>query len=259
VAVAGMLVIAMTGTAQATSDPRMNSSSYSVIESEIGGIGDFGESSASYSLKPGTDDGGATLGEAAAGNSSSASYQSNAGFNTTAQPGLILNISTSSVNLGTLSTAAASTGTAQFYVRDYTSSGYNVYMFGSAPTYNGHPLTALTSDTAWTSNTEEFGVNLVSNSSVPGSANPVCQASGFCYFSQAAGDGSTGTYGTSRPYTVTNKFRFPFPATTGEVMANSPQTSGETDYVISMLAGISTATPGGVYQGNITLVATGSY
>jgi hypothetical protein len=247
------------GTARATTDPTMNSSSYSVTESEVGGIGDFGESSSNYSLKPGVDDGGATLGESAAGNSSSASYQSNAGFNTTSAPGLMLNISASSVALGVLSTGAASTGTAAFSVRDYTSSGYNVYIFGTAPTYGGHPLTALTSDTAWASNTEMFGVNLVSNGTVAGSANPVCQAAGFCFFSQAAGDGSTGSYGSTRPYTIANSFRFPFPSTTSEVIAHSPQSSGETDYTMSVMAGSSTLTPAGSYQGNITIVATGSF
>jgi hypothetical protein len=243
----------------ASSDPTMTSSNYSATETEVGGIGDFNESSTNYSLKPGTDDGGATLGEAATGNSSSASYQSNSGFNTTAQPGLMLNISSSSVNLGVLSTGAASTGTAAFSVRDYTSSGYSVYMFGTAPTNSGHAMAALTSDTAWSSNTEEFGVNLVSNGSVAGSLNPACQATGFCYSTQVAGDGSTGSYGSSRPYTIANSFRFPFPATTSEVVAHAPQSSGETDYVMSLMAGISTLTPGGAYQGSITLVATGSY
>jgi hypothetical protein len=253
------LALALGDCAWATSDPSMNSTSYSATETQVGGIGDFNESSTNYSLKPGTDDGGATLGEAATGNSSSTNYQSNSGFNTTAQPGLMLNITSASVNLGILSTSGASTGTAAFSVRDYTSSGYNVYMYGTTPTYGGHSLAALTSDTAYTSNTEMFGVNLVSNGTVGGSANPACQATGFCYSTQVAGDGSTGTYGSTRPYTIANSFRFPFPATTGEIIAHAPQSSGETDYVMSVMAGISTLTPGGSYQGNITLVATGSY
>jgi hypothetical protein len=228
-------------------------------ESEVGGNGQFDANSSHYSTMPFVDDGGSSLGESAVGNSSSASYQTNSGFNTTAQPGLMLNISTSAVNLGVLSTAAASTGTASFSVRDYTSSGYNVFMFGSAPTYSGHSLAALTTDTSWSSNTEMFGVNLVSNGTVAGSANPSCQATGYCYSSQAAGDGTTGTYGSTRPYTIANSFRFPFPATSGEIVAHAPQSSGETDYVVSLMAGISTLTPGGSYQGSITLVATGSY
>ena len=258
--------LVVTGVARASSDPTMSSTNYSATETELGAIGQFNQSSSNYSLKPGTDDGGATLGEAAIGNSSSTNYQSNAGFNTTAAPGLMLDITSASVALGQLSTAAAATGTASFYVRDYTSYGYSVYMFGSAPTYGGHALTALTSDTAWSSNTEEFGVNTVSNSSVSGSANPVCGPTGtaasFCYSSQAAGNGSTGTYGSSRPYTITNEFRFPFPATTSEVIANAPQSSGETDYTMSFMAGMSTATPvtpAGSYQGSITLIATGTY
>jgi hypothetical protein len=225
----------------------MTSSNWSVVESELGGNGQFSSSSTDYSINPSTDDGGSSLGEAAVGNSSSTSYQSNSGFNTTAQPGLIFAVNTSSVNLGTLATGSAATSTGTFSVRDYTSSGYNVYMVGTSPTYNGHPLTALTTDTAWTSNTEEFGVNTVSNSTVSGSANATCQAAGFCF--GVSGDGST------NHYIQTNKFRF----NSNEVVASGPKSSGETDYTMSFMAGISTVTPGGIYQGNIALIATGSY
>src|SRR6266851_9340821 len=148
------LVLVWAGGAGSVSDPTMNSTSYSVTESEVGGNGQFSSSSANYSINPTTDDGGSSLGETAVGNSTSTNYQTNSGFDTTAQPGLMLNITTSSVDLGVLSTGAASTGTAHFNIRDYTSSGYNVFMFGSAPTMGGHALAALTSDTSWSSNTE---------------------------------------------------------------------------------------------------------
>ena len=254
----------------AVGDPSMSSTTWKVVESELGGSGcdpvisgSFCGSSTDYSLSPKTDDGGSTLGEAAVGNSSSTNYQTNAGYNTTAQPGLMLVITNGTVNLGTLSTAAKSTGTASFYVRDYTSSGYAVMMYGQSPQTATHVLNKLASDTAWSSNTEEFGVNTVSNGVVAGSANPACGPSGtptsFCYFSQAAGDGATGTYGTTRPYTIPNSFRFNVAPSAAETIANSPQTSGETDYVMSFMAGISNLTPAGPYQGSVTLVATGTF
>lgn len=240
-------VLAITGVAQAGTDPTMTSPSWSSVETEIGGNGQFSSSSTSYSINPVADDGGSSLGETAVGNSSSTSYQSNSGFDTTAQPGLIFAITSATVNLGALSASSASTGQATFSVRDYTSSGYNVYMLGTAPSSSGHTLTADTSDTGWASNTEEFGVNLVANTSPAVGANATCQASGFCY--GVSGDGSTNNY------IQTNKFRF----NNDEVIASGPKSSGETDYTMSFMAGITGTTPAGPYQANLTLIATGSY
>jgi len=245
--VAAVPVLMMSGMAQATSNPTMTSSSYSVTESQVGAQGDFGEQSSNYSLKPFTDDGGATLGEDAVGNSSSTSYQTNGGFNTAEAPGLMFSVTNSNVALGTLSISSASTATAGFNVRDYTSSGYNVFMIGTPPTNAGHALTALTTDTAYSAGTEQFGVNMVQNSTVAGSVNATCQAAGYCF--GVAGDGSTSNY------TQTNKFRF----NQNEVVASGAKSSGETDYVMSFMASISTVTPGGQYKGSITLIATGSY
>ncbi len=70
-----------------------------------------------------------------------------------------------------------------------------------------------------------------------------------------AGDGTTGTFGTTRPYTISDKWRY----NSGETIASSPKTSGETDYTITFLANISALTPGGAYAGNIILCATGTY
>ncbi|HEY2003901.1 MAG TPA: hypothetical protein VGH44_02190 [Candidatus Saccharimonadia bacterium] len=268
------LVLATAGGAFSASDPTMTSSNYSATETEVGGNGCSQVSgvytcgaSSNYSLNPATDDGGSSLGEATVGNSASSNYQSNAGFDTTAQPGLMLSINTASINFGVLSTAVATTKTASFSVSDYTSSGYVVQAIGSTPSYSGHNLTAITTATcgnAWgcgsAVGTEQFGINLVADRSpvdpVPGSADPACQATGFCY--GVAGDGITGTYGSTRPYTVgglSAAYRY----VSGETVASGPKSSGETDYTVTFLANISTLTPSGGYSGSMTLVATGTY
>lgn len=247
------MALAVGGPALASSDPTMTSSSYSVRESEVGGIGDFNESSSNYSLKPGVDDGGATLGEAATGNSGSTSYQTNSGFNTTAQPGLSLVINTSSVNLGVLSSAAKSTGTATFDVSDYTSYGYIVQIYGSTPQISGHNLTALTTDTASSAGTEQFGINTVKNTVAGVGDDPlqvadnVYSGSNFAY--GVAGDGVHNYYAQS------DKWRY----NSGEVIASAPKTSGDTRYTITFLANISNLTPGGGYNGALNIVATGTY
>jgi hypothetical protein len=261
-----------------TSDPSMLSNSYSVVESEIGGSGcanvpggspgySCGTSS-NYSVNPNIDDGGSSLGENAVGNSSSASYQTNSGFDTTAQPGLMVTVSGPAA-FGVLNTAVAKTATSTFSVRDYTSSGYVVQIVGSTPTNGSHNLTAMTTNArgdASSAGSEQFGLNLVANTSpanpVPGSANPICQTgqvpgpTAFC--SGVAGDG-TGTYGLNAlggtPYTVDGRYRY----VSGETVAYGPSSSGETDYTITFLANQSLNTPAGVYSGNLDIAVTGTF
>src|SRR5450756_1360143 len=95
------LVLGWSGVAFAfiPQDPKSVSPTYQVIESEIGGNGcannPTGTSSGTYlcggspnySLNPTVDDGGSSLGETTVGNSGSPNYQTNSGFDTTAQPG----------------------------------------------------------------------------------------------------------------------------------------------------------------------------
>ena len=163
-------------------------------------------------------------------------------------------VDTTLVDLGTLSASVKATGTATFHAINYTSYGYAITIVGTAPTNAGHPLSPLATDTASIVGTEQFGVNTVLNTSAGVGADPVQTPSGsFSY--GVAGDGATGTYGTTRPYTVPDKWRF----NSGETVASAPKSSGQTDYTMTFLANMSNTTPGGKYTGNITLVATGTY
>lgn len=251
--VAIAVALGLTGLARSDSDPTMTSSSYSVAESQIGATGDFNSSSASYTSVPGVDDSGTSLGDTFAGNSASANYQTNAGFNTTAQPGLTFSVDSSSIDLGLLTATAKSTATVAFHVRNYTTYGYVVSILGSPPTNSGHALSPLTTDTASAVGQEQFGVNTVLNTSAAVGADPVQNPTGFGF--GVAGDGTTGTYGTTRPYTISDKWRF----NSGETVASAPRSSGNTDYTMTFMANISNTTPGGQYTGGLTLVATGTY
>jgi hypothetical protein len=249
------LVLAIAGPAQAAlGDPSSASSNFRVVEGEIGGNGQFTSNSSNFSITPNIDDGGSSLGESFVGNSGSTNFQTNSGFNTTAQPSLTFVVNTSLVSLGVLSPGSASFGTATFNVKDYTSYGYIVQIVGATPKNNGRPLIALTTDTASAAGTEQFGVNIVRNISAAQGADPV-QIPGASFSYGVAGDGSNGTFGTTRPYTITDKWRY----NSGETLASGAKSSGETDYTVTFLANISTTTPGGTYSGGIQLVATGSY
>jgi hypothetical protein len=230
------------------------STNYGMNESEVGGNGQFDSFSSNYSLVPSTDDSGASLGESAVGNSGSANYQTNSGFNTTAQPGLTLLVNSGSVDLGDLTTASKSTGTATFDVVNYTSYGYVVSLVGATPAYSTHNLMALATDTASSAGTEQFGVNTVRNTVASVGADPVqLPNSSFSY--GVAGDGTTGTYGSTRPYTISDKWRY----NQGETIASSPKSSGDTQYTLTFLANISTLTPAGKYNGGMDIVVTGTY
>ncbi len=249
------LVLGITGTATGTpGDPSSASTNYQIVEGEIGGNGQFNSASTNFTFNPSIDDGGSSLGETAVGNGASTNFQTNSGFNTTAQPSLTFIVNTVNVSLGTLSNALKSTATATFSVKNYTSYGYMVQIVGSPPTNSVHALTALAADTASSAGTEQFGINTVLNTVAAVGADPV-QVPGSTFSYGAAGDGATGAYGTTRPYTVSDKWRY----VSGETIASAPKTSGETDYTMTFLANISGVTPGGAYSGNIVLVATGTY
>jgi hypothetical protein len=221
-----------------------NSASYSMNESQIGGNGLFTAHSGNYSLIPPTgNEGGESLGATTGGNGSSAHYSTNAGFDTASQPGLIFNVSGTTMSLGQLSTTVPTYASTTFSVRDYTSSGYNVYLIGGTPTNGTHPLQALAAAAPYNVGAEQFGVNLVFDTGVGSSASPTCQAAGFC----------SGVAATN--YNTNGSYRFD----SGDIVASGPSSSGETDYTMTAMAGISNVTPADTYQGTLVLVATGSY
>ena len=226
-------------------DPSYKSTNYGINVSYVGPGGDIQGTSTSFKSE------GATLGDTGVGNSTSTNFQANSGFNTTSDPRLSFTVNTGSVDLGVLSTIIASTATATFSVLNYTSYGYVVSLVGATPSNSGHPLTALASDTASVNGSEQFGINMVANTSpVTVGANPVQDQSGTTTF----GFGRAGT-GAGTPYAQTNLYRY----VSGETIASAPKSSGITNYTMSFMANISTSTPGGKYSGPMTLICTGTY
>ncbi len=191
-----------------------------------------------------------SAGSLTVGNTKGTAYQAQAGFNTDRSPWIEMVVDVYAVNLGTLTSSTTGTGTAQFHVQSYLSSGYVVQTNGASPTNSGHALVTNATPTASTVGVEQFGINLVSNSSVPGSANPVQDPDSTFSF----GTVSHNT-GNSAIYDVTNQFKY----TDGDVIAQSTSSSGTTHYTISYIANISPVTPGGTYTMNQSLVATATF
>lgn len=228
--------------AAASAAPTYSSPSYGVDEVFMGAGGVNDASSASYKAR-------ASLGDTAVGNSSSTNYQANAGFVTTADPYIEMTATAGNADLGYLTTASAATTSWTFSIRSYLASGYIVTNASDPPTStsgpSSHSLTNLTSPTTSSPGTEQFGINLVANTSpTTFGANPVQVPDATYSFGQV-----------SAGYNTANQFKY----VKGDTVAYSTKSSGQTDYTVSYLYNISPSTPAGKYDFNHVLVATSTF
>ena len=216
-----------------------SSTNYRIDESQVGGVGGGQLNSTNYQ-------GTISVGDTVVGNALGTNYQIEGGFNTTTTPFLEVYVNSGTIDLGTLSTAAAATTTSTFHVRSYLSSGYIVQIAAPPPTYNGsHSFANLLTPTASAPGTEQFGINLVANTSpATFGANP----------SQNP-DASFGLGFAATGYNTPNLYKY----VQYDTVAKSLKSSGETDYTISYIMNISNATPGGSYSYNQDLVVTATF
>lgn len=226
-------VIAFVAVAYADS---MQSPNYSIDESALGNGGFIQSNSNSFQSS-------GSVGETAVGDSASTNYQVQSSSQTTSDPTLGFSITNGDVSFGTFSASGATTTTSTFSVSNYTSYGYVVQIVGSPPTdTSGHTITPMGTTGASQAGTEQFGMNLVANTSPTNfGANPDHGQFGF--------GSATANYGTP------NVFRY----VSGESIASAPRSSGVTTYTISYLVNVTPLTPGGQYAGGQTLVCTGTY
>lgn len=225
------------------------SPNYQTNEIFFGSGGDIQTSSPNYQAQ-------AAIGPLGVGNFSSAAYQAYLGFLTPNEPFLEFQIDTATVNLGTLDTSTTKTGTANFHIRAYINSGYAIQTVSQSPTSNGpatHTLAAMTSPGGSSIGVEQFGINLVANTS-PASfgSNPSPQPDSSFAFGQAASG-----------YNTTNVYKY----NAGDVIACSGTSGGcsttsgwgQTNFTISYIANISIFTPAGSYSMTHDLVAVTTF
>ncbi len=186
-----------------------------------------------------------TLGETGIGNTKSGTYQAQAGFEVSREPSLEMTVNTANVNMGVLSTSSTATGFATFSVESYLASGYSVITDSPGPQNESYTMKSPSTPTASTVGTEQFGINLVANTSpISFGANPVqIPDSNFSYGVAAVG------YNTANLYQYVN----------GAVIADSASSSGQTNYTISYIMNISNVTPGGQYTMNQDLIAVSTF
>lgn len=215
------------------------SGGYGVSETFFGNGGELNACSSSYCSKQAS-------GELGVGNTASTNYQAQAGFNSNRNEYIEFIVNNTNINLGTLTAGSPKTGTATFSVKAYLASGYQVVTTSDAPKNGSKILNGMATAAASSPGTEQFGINLMANTSpsIAGSASPVqVPGAGYSFGAAAAG------------YNTTNLFKY----VKGDVIASSLKSSGETDYTISYLINISNVTPGGTYTMAHVLVATATF
>lgn len=221
----------------AYADSPLKSPNYEVDESFVGGGGLIQSNSSHYTVNESI---GAST--STGGGSSSPNYQADPGYTTTNDPALSFSVSNASANFGSFSAANAAVATASFEVSNYTSYGYAVQIIGDPPTNGSHTIRAMSSAGPSQAGTEQFGINLVANTSpVSVGANP---DNGQFGYGQASGN-----------YDTPNSYRY----VSGDTIATAPKSSGVTTYTISYLVNVSSTTPGGQYVSHQDLICTGTY
>lgn len=208
-----------------------SSSNYSVPESGFSTGSEIDANSASYNART-------SIGNLGIGQSESGSYIGFGGFITPEDEYVELVIPAVTVDMGVLSPGVPGTGTVTFSARSYLNNQYVIISLRNPPSIpSGYQITPITSAAPFDSAAEQFGMNLVANTS------PVAQ--GAAPSRQPVDDG-TFAFGEAAPgYNTADNYQY----NAGDTIARSVTRGyGETDYTISYLMNITTITPAGQYR-----------
>jgi hypothetical protein len=217
-----------------------SSPNYSIEESFVGPGGLIDASSPNYQAR-------ASLGDTGIGNSASANFQIYGGYTTTDEEFLEFVVTGATVDLGVLTDSSTGTGNGTFYVRTYIAQGYAVTTMSQPPTLSGGTATIepMAAQGASAQGTEQFGINLVANTSpTTFGADPVQVPDSTFSFGFAAAN-----------YDDANQYRY----VPGDVVAQSDSSSGQTTYTVSYIANVAFLTEAGTYIMHHDLVATSTF
>jgi len=217
-----------------------SSTNYQVPESSFTTGSNIDANSASYNSR-------VSFGDLAIGSADSTSYNARPGSVTPDEEFLELVVQTANVNLGSLLESTTGSGTAIFYVRSYINGDYYLQSSGSTLTSGTDTITALTTPTASTAGTEQFGINMVANTTPAVGSNPVADPSTFF----ANGIAQTG-------YDTADFFQF----NDDDIIVRSGpsgQAWGRTNYTVSYIANVTSITEAGSYTMNHDIIVTATY
>lgn len=206
-----------------------NSPNYQMTETEFGAGSSQESCSAEYCAT-------ATIGEL--GNSSSAT-SAEFGEVSYSEPMLEMIVASGDSNLGVLTTERTATQLMLVKVRSHNSGGYILQIIGDPPKFDGHTLDTPQNPIASRPGVEQFGINAVANSNPGVGADPVQVPADSVVFGEIASN-----------YATADMFMYK----SGDIVAQSEQNSGGTDYTITMIINISNSTPSGHYTGDFSAV-----
>lgn len=214
------------------------SSNYSLSQSQ------FGSGSLDKECSAGGTCNQTSLGGISSGKSSSDSYTTTFGAVTPNQPSLSVLTVPGVSDLGNLDSLHTSTSVSTVKVLSYMTSGYTMQIVGSAPKYENHTITTLVTPTASQIGTEQFGINLVANTTPGVGLNPVQLPSSNFSYGQVSDN-----------YFTPDKFMYH----SGDTVAYSDVESGQTDYTITMIINVSDKTPSGRYSSDFSVMVVPNY
>lgn len=238
-----VLIFSAFGTTYAASSKSAN---YEVNEVQFSGGSVLNSQSGDYKAQESIGYGGGLM--------SSSNYKAYSGFLTPNVPFLSLAVGTSNLNLGVLNSSTASTGVASFEVEAYVDSGYVVMSMNNPPTQeDGKTLKALSTATASSPGSEQFGINLVRNDPA------TCSNSSPATFGENPVQEPNDNYATGAAasgYNTCGLFKY----NPGDVIAGSTSSGwGETNYTISYLVNIDPYTAAGSYTMTENLIAVATF
>lgn len=186
----------------------------------------------------------ATLGDITSGPSKAGPSGAKFSPITDEQPRLEVIVDPGVSDLGVLSSTRTATKTTTVRVLSYLSDGYMMQIIGDSPKYGSHTLATPGVPTASEMGKEQFGLNVVNNTTPNVGADPVQTPSNQTSFGRAA-----------EGYDTADLFKY----VSGDVVATSDTESGQTDYTVSMIVNVSNATPAGRYSGDFSVVVIPMY
>lgn len=145
----------------------------------------------------------------------------------------------SSVNLGSLTPSTTGSGTSQIGIATNAGSGYAVTVAGTTLTSGANTVNAMAAATTSSQGTEQFGLNLVANTTPTVGQAP---------------DGS-GTGAPATGYGTANNFKF----VTGETIASKASADDFRRYTVSYMANVANTTEPGTYATTLTYVGTATF
>lgn len=225
-----LLVFGITGTVFA--EEPSTSNNYQLTESQFNGGSAYESCSEQYCAK-------VSLGESTDGGAAPATSASFGTISKDSEPLLEVIVDTGISTLGVLNTQTTGTKTMTVRVRNYLSEGYTLQIQGDAPKYDGHTLKTFKEPTISIPGTEQFGINVIKNTTPNVGADPVQVPSSELSFGEVM-----------EKYKIPDSFKY----VSGDVVARSEKESGRTDYTISMIVNISSSTPAGDYKGDFSAI-----